>query len=204
MQTSEDLQLQLILNTDLISAFYPLLQRGVWLPVTTGSSVMKLLNNQLGIAETYLTDRITTLFLNGKAIDDVTSSFVSNESTLALSSAMPGLVGSTMRRGGHLAAMRGEITYQQTRDINIGAGKIKVKLFNMLMKEVGPLLLERGIFLSGTELMTLLEEGSSSFKDGCLSAVLNNQTFSCAELRKKLQINLESQQTVLLKITWND
>ena len=204
MQTSEDLQLQLALNTDLISAFYPLLQRGVWLPVTTGCSLMKLLNNQLGIAEAYVTDRITTLFLDGRAIDDAATSFVRNESTLALSSAMPGLVGSTMRRGGHLAAMRGEITYQQTQEISIGAGKIKVKLFNMLMKEVGPLLLERGIFLSGTELMTLLEDETSSLKDGCTSVVLNNQTCLCAELREKLLTSLEPQQTVVVKVIWQN
>jgi len=132
MRAVADLQLQLTLDSDLISEFYPLLQRGVWLPVTIGCSLMKLLNSQLGITEAYVLDRITTLFLDGKAIDDLTSAYVENGSTLALSTAMPGLVGSTMRRGGHLAAMRGEITYHPSQAIATEAGTVKIKLFNMI------------------------------------------------------------------------
>ncbi|MBW6508061.1 MAG: hypothetical protein K0A94_00820 [Desulfuromonadales bacterium] len=204
MQAATDLNLQLTLKAHLISEFYPLLQRGVWLPVITGDNVMKLLNNQLGIAEAYVTDRITTLFLDGKAIDDAAASIVKDGSTLALSSAMPGLVGSTMRRGGHLAAMRGEITYHPTQTATIGAGKVKIKLFNMLMQEVGPLLLERGVLLSGAELITLLDEGASSFRDGCDSFALNSQLYPCAELGGKLLTTLAPQQTVLLKVVWKD
>lgn len=204
MPAATDLQLKLTLNPNLISAFSLLLQRGVWLSVTTGCSVMNLLTSQLGIAEVYVLDRITTLFLDGKAIDDLTSSMVNDGSTLALSTAMPGLVGSTMRRGGHLAAMRGEITYHSPAVVSTGSGTVKIKLFNMLMKEVGPLLLERGIFLSGMEMIRVLTEGASLFPDGCDSATLNNRPYPCTELTGKLLTTLAPQQTVLLKITWND
>jgi len=204
MRAAADLQLQLTLDSDLISAFYPLLQRGVWLPVTTGCSVMKLLTNQLGIAEAYVLDRITTLFIDSKAIDDLTSSLVNNGSTLALSTSMPGLVGSTMRRGGHLATMRGEITYHQPPAVTTGSGTVKIKLFNLLMKEIGPLLLERGIFLSEAELITVLTEGAALFQDGCDSATLNNRPYPCTELTGNLLTTLAPQQRVLLKITWND
>jgi len=204
MRAATDLQLQLTLDANLISAFYPLLQQGVWMPVITGGSVMKLLNDQLGITEAYVLDRITTLFLDSKAIDDLTSSLVNDGSTLALSTAMPGLVGSTMRRGGHLAAMRGEITYHPPQAVATGVGTVKIKLFNILMKEVGPLLLERGIFLSGMEMIRVLTEGASLFPDGCDSATLNNRPYPCTELTGKLLTTLAPQQTVLLKITWND
>ncbi len=204
MPTTADLSLQLTLKSRQISEFFPLLQRGIWLPATTGCSVIKLLSNQLGIAEDYVADRITTLFLDGKAIDDAAASFVKDGSTLALSSAMPGLVGSTMRRGGHLAAMRGEITYHQTKVLTVGAGKVKIKLFNMLMKEVGPLLLERGFIISGAELVTLLTEGEASFQDGCVSVSVNDRPYSCDELGGKLLTILSPQQTILLKIIWKD
>jgi len=204
MRAAADLQLQLTLDSDLISVFYPLLQQGVWMPVITGGSVMKLLTDQLGIAEAYVLDRITTLFLDGKAIDDLTASLVNNGSTLALSTAMPGLVGSTMRRGGHLATMRGEITYHQPPAVTTGAGTVKIKLFNLLIKEIGPLLLERGIFLSEAELITVLTEGATLFQDGCGSATLNKQPYPCTELRRTLLTTLAPQQRILLKITWND
>ena len=202
MQTSANLQLHLTLESVLISEFYPLLQRGVWLPVTTGCSVMNLLNSQLGIAEVYVQDRITTLFLDGKAIDELTSAYIEDGSTLALSTAMPGLVGSTMRRGGHLAAMRGEITCHPSQAVATGAGTVKIKLFNMLMKEVGPLLLERGIFLSGAELITLLTAGGASLRNGCDSVILDGLPLPCAELFEQLPTRVNPQQMMLLKVIW--
>lgn len=204
MQACADLQLQLTLDSGLISAFYPLLQRGVWLPVPTGCSVMKLLTSHLDIADAYVLDRITTLFLDGKAIDDLTSSYIEDGSTLALSTAMPGLVGSTMRRGGHLAAMRGEITYHQIQAVATGSGTVKIKLFNMLMKEVGPLLLEKGIFLSRAELMTLLAVGGASLQNGCGSVTLDGLSLPCAELFEKLPTRVNPQQIILLKVIWQD
>ncbi len=204
MRAVADLQLQLTLDSDLISEFYPLLQRGVWLPVTIGCSLMKLLNSQLGITEAYVLDRITTLFLDGKAIDDLTSAYVENGSTLALSTAMPGLVGSTMRRGGHLAAMRGEITYHPSQAIATEAGTVKIKLFNMIMKEIGPSLLERGIFLSGVELLTLLTTGGSSFQSGCGSVTLDGLPLPCAELFEQLPARVNPQQMIFVKVIWQD
>lgn len=204
MQAFTGMQLQLHLDTGLINEFYPLLQQGVWLSVTTGCSVIELLNNQLGIAEDYVTDRITTLFLNGKAIDDAAASFVTDGATLALSSAMPGLVGSTMRRGGHLAAMRGEITYRQPETMSIGTGKVKIKLFNMLMKEVGPLLLERGVLLSGAELKTLLNQDSSSLRSQPDVALLNGLPLTGSELSEYLETNVALSGQVRVRVVWKN
>lgn len=202
MQPPADLQLELTLDADLISACYPLLQRGVRLAVTTGCSVMTLLNDQLGLAETYVLERITTLFLDGRAIDDLTSSLVNDGSTLALSAAMPGLVGSTMRRGGHLAGMRGEITYHPPPAVTTGSGTVKIKLFNLLMKEIGPALLARGIFLSGAELITLLAEEASLCKKGCISITLNGLSCHCAALKEKLPSIVAPQQRVSVRVIW--
>ncbi len=203
MRAAADLQIQLTLDSGVITAFYPLLQQGICMPAIIGCSVMKLLNDQFGIAETYVQDRITTLFLDGKPVDDLTSSLVDNGSVLALSAAMPGLVGSTMRRGGHLAAMRGEITYRSPPAVKVGAGTVTIKLFNMLMKEVGPLLLERGTVLEGSELMTLLTEGASLFMEGCDSITLNDLSYHCAEFIEKFPTMVTPHQTALVKVIWN-
>lgn len=194
-------EVSLTLTADMLTLFYPLLQQGVELPVTIGCSVMQLLNQQLGIAETYIADRITTLFLDGKAIDDPKSSFVQDGSTLALSSAMPGLVGSTMRRGGHLAAMRGEITYKQTRPVTIGAGKVKIKLFNLIMKEVGDLLLARGVYLALLDLTDFLTSEASKLENGFLNASFNGRPYPAPQLSKTLQ-PYDPKQLLLVNVDW--
>ena len=64
---------------------------------------------------------------------------------LALSAAMPGLVGATLRRGGTYAAMRAAITRAAERGAAAAREEplVRVKLFNLLIDELGPLLLAR-------------------------------------------------------------
>lgn len=198
---AESTMLRMTLDSDLLPVFYPHLQQGVWLPATIGCSVMALLSGQLGIAESYVIDRITTLFLDGKTIDDPKSSFLKDGSTLALSSAMPGLVGATMRRGGHLAAMRGEITYHQGQSESIRPGRIRIKLFNLVMKELAARFLEHGVFLPSSELAGLFREHAGGFRGGCHQALLDGQPLACDGLSAALDAK-EAHQDILLQITW--
>jgi len=97
--------------------------------IQTGCSVKELICNQLGIAEDYLEKRIQTIFLNAKAVDDLDSTIVSDDSTLALSGAMPGLVGVTMRRGGFYASLRNQISHDKNLSVSHrGDGQIRIKL----------------------------------------------------------------------------
>ena len=106
----------------------------------------------------YLADRISTIFLNGKPLDDVASAVIKDGSTLALSAAMPGLVGATFRKAGCLAAFRGSITYTNRDDASVTChdGFVTMKLFNLLISEMGPLFLERGIWVNGQVLREFL------------------------------------------------
>lgn len=144
--------LRVVLPLEQLPAFSLLLQQGVWLRAETGCSVASLLTEQFGIAEDYIVERITTLFLDFKPIDDLKTTYVNDGSTLALSSAMPGLVGTTMRRGSHLAAMRGDISCQSQQQQQDKAGRIRIKLFNLLISELGETFLAHGIILSYTQL----------------------------------------------------
>lgn len=192
--------LQITLDPELLPVFYPHLQKGIWLPATIGCSVMALLSGQLGISETYVLDRITTLFLDGKTIDDPKSSFLKDGSTLALSSAMPGLVGATMRRGGHLAAMRGEITYHQEQSESVRPGRIRIKLFNMIMKELAPTFLKHGVFLSAVDLAELVREHAAGFRSGCHHALFDGQELGCDAL--PVALDASPHQDILLQVTW--
>ena len=148
----------------LISEFFPLLQQGVRVPCHTDCPLGDLLSGQWGLDPGYVKERITTIFLNHRAIDSVDTTQVHGGSTLALSGAMPGLVGATMRRGGHLAAMRGAMTHHNE---TVGNGTapdwIRLKLFNLLLPELGPGFLERGILIDGDELQRFLQELPGAF-----------------------------------------
>jgi len=103
--------------------------------------------------------RITTIFLNSKAVDKAGTAVIRDNDVLALSGAMPGLVGATMRSGGYYAAMRGAMTYSDDRVIPVGQrGVITLKLFNLLLAELGPRLLLRGFLLRADRWRAFLEQ----------------------------------------------
>ena len=66
-------RLTLIVNARVVPLFFQLLGHGFYVNVQTGCSVKELLCNQLGIHEDYLAQRIQTIFLNAKVVDDVKS-----------------------------------------------------------------------------------------------------------------------------------
>ena len=105
--------LSLLVKPKLLTVFSKLAERGFMVNIQTGCSVKELICSQLHIAEDYLEERIQTIFLNAKAVDDLDYTMVTDASTLALSGAMPGLVGVTLRRGGFYAALRSQISHEK-------------------------------------------------------------------------------------------
>ena len=150
--------LSLILKPNGLALFFPLLQRGVQVNAMLGCDIHALLCGQFGLNPEYLSDCINTIFLNGQPVDDVTSAVVEEGATLALSAAMPGLVGATFRKAGCLAAFRGSISYRREKEVAAAGqeGCFTLKLFNMLIQDVGPRILKRGIWITGRELKDCL------------------------------------------------
>lgn len=164
----------LTMGPDQLGEFFQLLQQGVVVEARVGCTLDRLLSRQWGISPDYVASRITTIFLNGRAIDDVTTALVGENAVIALSGAMPGLVGATMRRGGYYAAMRQGITYRETSaPVSEREATVRVKLFNLLLPELGPGFLLRGIILAAGELADFLGGKPASFWRGCASALLN-------------------------------
>src|SRR5512145_850368 len=146
MSASSHTTLQVSCDPDRLAAFHPLLQSGVVVRCRVGCTLGDLLDRQWGISPEYVAQRVTTVFLNSRAIDNVTTAMVTAGATIALSGAMPGLVGATMRRGGYYAAMRGAMTHQEPAgEIVPELATVRVKLFNLLLGELGPGFLQRGI-----------------------------------------------------------
>ena len=86
---------------------------------------------------------------------------------------MPGLVGATMRRSGFYATLRQGITHAESgNQISAGHGTISLKLFNLLLPELAPLILARGILLQREELDGLLKDLQAASRMGVASSYL--------------------------------
>lgn len=177
--------LSLVMVTDRSSEFFPFFQQGVGVAALVGCSLDRLLVHQWGLSREYVARRITTVFLDGRAIDNLESAIVKEGSTVALSAAMPGLVGATMRRGSYYAAMRGTITHSESGcgDRNRFA-TVRLKLFNLLLAELGPAFLRCGILLGAAETANFLRERGDSFWSDCVSAVLDEAPLPPERLRE--------------------
>uniref|UniRef100_A0A7C4RPG8 Uncharacterized protein n=1 Tax=Desulfatirhabdium butyrativorans TaxID=340467 RepID=A0A7C4RPG8_9BACT len=144
----------------------PIWQTGVTMNVDVGTSVRNVCR-QIGIPDNYLDERIQTLFLNGKAIDDPDTTIVSDRAVLAFSAAMPGLAGATLRKGGSYASFRKVITEAAVSAAPTPPqrGSITLKLFNFISQELAPILLRYGILIGTDELLQLLNKTTNPFPE---------------------------------------
>lgn len=103
----------------------------------------------LGIDATYVEEKLQTVFLNGQPVDDFDRARVGPGAVLALSGAMPGLAGATMRRGGYYAPLREGITYSEAKGGEGAdeAGIVIVKLFNRPLADLAESLAARPLLL---------------------------------------------------------
>ena len=178
-------RLSLTVNTKLVPLFFQLLGHGFHLSIQTGSSVKEILCNQLGINEDYLAQRIKSIFLNGKVVDDVDTAIVPEDATMALSGAMPGLVGAILRSGGYYAPMRSQISHEKTRSVSqLKNGKITLKLWNLVVKELGPTFLQQGIWVAAEEVQSFINRHLEALKTECQTVELNDNPAEVDRLRR--------------------
>lgn len=161
------IRLHLHVDASVVHLFYSLFEKGVVLPTKTGCTLRDFLCGQLGLSGDYLDQRVQTLFLDSRPVDDVDQAVVRDGSTLALSAAMPGLLGATMRKGGRYAAFRKNISQPADEcGICVASGRVTVKLFNMVAREVGGGLLESGIEVDGSDLQRIADRYPSELSRG--------------------------------------
>ena len=178
LATSEKVPLRchimsLRIERDQLNLFFPTLQRGVAVQAELGCSLKEFLCSQLGIPEEYVNGRITTIFLDNSPVDDLDRSLIHQGSRISLSAAMPGLVGATMRRSGYYAMLRQGITHtEKGGDLRGGEGTVTLKLFNLLLPELAPLVLARGVLLAQEELDGLIGALKSTSRLGVASSYL--------------------------------
>ena len=183
MTSHPEAVIKMVMNADLVKEFFPLLQTGVSVTARVGCPLSHFLSDQLNLDSDYVASRVTTIFLDSKPVDDVKTAIIRDGSTIALSGAMPGLVGATMRRGGFYSAMRGSISHERdTADSINRIGTVRVKLFNLLMAELGPAILRCGVIISGSSLSSFFAERADSFWKGCSESLCNGVAVEPATL----------------------
>jgi hypothetical protein len=182
-------------ETDLISRFLKLIGPGFKLKIKAGLSIRELLCVHLGISDDYFENRIQTIFLDGMPVDNVDTAWVDDDTRIALSAAMPGLVGATFRKGGPYASFRSTISYSKAKKPLVkGDVKINVKLFNMIAKELGPVFLQKGIIIEGITFQKFLIHNLEDIKGACISIQLNSAK---SELAKLIEMDWENMEVFL-------
>jgi hypothetical protein len=185
VKQSQETTVTLALEAEALPLFFPLVQQGVGMEVMAGTSVREFLCRDLGLDSAYVEGRISTLFLDGSPVDDLDCAFLDDGMTLALSAAMPGLAGATLRRGGCLSPFRSAISYhgQAHGDSVPRRVRVCVKLFNLLVREVAPEILEKGALLSVTDAKELIDHILAESPTLCLKAQINGQDMLPENLR---------------------
>jgi hypothetical protein len=179
--------LNLRVSREQVARFHPLMQEGFLVRGEIGSSIKALLCDRFGVSPEYLDTRVQTVFLNGKPVDDLESAAIPAGATLALSAAMPGLVGATLRRGGYYAAMRSEITYRKDEAPEArGERMVRIKLFNLIGPELAPTFLARGIWLSSSRLQEFLSQLPEEFWTQCRDIHLDGTAIAATALRRHI------------------
>lgn len=150
-----------------MESLFLLLQNGFFIEAFVGCTIKDFFLKQLGLSPDYAEVRIQGIFLDGKPADDIDTAVIRDGARLTVSGTMPGLVGIALRRG-PLAVFRHSITHRETGDYDYkGKGVIKLKLLNLLMKEMGPGLLRKGIYMDASELTDYLGKLPADFWQEC-------------------------------------
>ena len=104
-------ELSLTVESRILPIFFHFLQDGFLLEARVGCCIREFLRDRCQLAPQTIADLIRTVFLDGMPVDDLDRAFVKHNSTLALSGAMPGLVGAVMRSNSPLRSFRSSITH---------------------------------------------------------------------------------------------
>jgi len=177
------IEIELEVDAASLPPFFSLLEKGVVLPATTGCTLREFLCGQLGISRDYLDGRVQTLFLDARPVDDVDAAVVRDGCTIALSAAMPGLLGATMRKGGRYAAFRKGISQDAVeKQVHETSGHVTVKMFNMVARELGGRLLENGVEIQGRDLQWIADRLHACESPGAIvKACLDGRETTAAE-----------------------
>ena len=164
------------------SRLVSIFQQGVYIRTRAGSTMAQVLD-AAGFTRQYLAERVQTVFLDGRAVDDPDSEIVRGGCVIALSAAMPGLAGAILRKGSPISALRSKTSAQTgLQSTGDAVETLRLKLFNRVAEEMGPELLHRGILLKRPDFENFLAGRPGLLEEAVLEAELDGAPVSPAAL----------------------
>jgi hypothetical protein len=180
-------QVAVIADPSRARAYLALLQEGAALRAKTGVAVRTFLCEGLGLSPSYVSEQLSTVFLNGRPVDDLDSALICDGYRLSLSGALPGLAGAVMRRSSPLAPLRGTGRRGRATASEPGQeGLLWIKLFNVVLEELGPLMLRRGVLVQSGRLEEALRAEDAALPKTRQEAFLNGAPVGLDELQRVL------------------
>ena len=163
----------------LLPSFFQFLQDGFQIEAQVGCGIREFLRDRCRFSPEFIANRISTVFLDGQPVDDLDGAFVEHGCTLALSGAMPGLVGAVMRKNSPLRSFRSSITHDSNarsrQQQQPQRGLVRLKLFNSVMSELGPAFLREGILLEPLVVKSYLAQQSEVCRGGVREIVMDQE-----------------------------
>jgi hypothetical protein len=169
--------IQFFIGPSALPWFNEILQRGFILINPVGISIEEFLTKQIGLSREYIGHKISTIFLDGKIVHDIGSTLIKRRSVLALSSALPGFVGASLRSGSINSTSR-KINSPDSKD----RGVFCVKLYNLPMLELGPYFMKRGILLRSDGIEEFLKTQPDAFWRDCSKILLDGKQIAPVSL----------------------
>ena len=196
MKHTPHAELRLTVRPLSLSCFFPLLSRGVTVHAQVGCSIHNLLHDQLNIDEQLLETHVQTVFLDGKAVDNLHQSIIEDGCTLSLSGALPGLVGAAFRKSGFYASLREAVSFHgMEKGQGPRPGSLTVKLFNLTGPAIGPFFLKYGIEVAGSDLEAVFQTCAEPLFESLRRVEINGRT---SELEALRALDLKSRTVRLL------
>lgn len=135
------------------------LQGGFYILTSDGISLQSFLISSCNIPETYIKEKVKTVFHNSNPVDDPECTRLHGDSVIAISGAMPGLVGAMMRMGSPYAAMRESITEKGDDTSETGQPVyVKLKLFNIILQDLGGKFRSAGVILDRDRILQIIKK----------------------------------------------
>ncbi len=179
-----DKSVEIEVDLSKLPLFNDLLQSGFMVNTKNGESIEEFLCDQIGIEPNYITERMKTVFLDSRPVDKLDTAVLRDGSKLTLSGGMPGLVGMTLGRGSILASFRSSITYRGDDDAKEGGNaSVNIKLFNIVMKDLGGIFLKYGINVKRAAMADLVEQ----IKGNVMGIKLDGNAIELDNLGTKLE-----------------
>jgi len=178
-------RLEFEVKPESLPLFTTVLQSGIEVMTENGVTLGRLLSSFPGFTAEYLAETVQTIFLNGTAIDDLTTPLRGAHPVLALSAAMPGLAGAIFRKNSFHAALRTETKSSSHAPAKEDDLTVTLKLFNSIARDRGEELLYRGVSIQTGHLEGFLAIRPNLLEDIALIR-LNDTAIDKADLPRIL------------------